>query len=64
MAPPTATATTVQEGQSAILKMETAAPAQKENEEMECQLPNLSRGPNPLMGETMPFGPWVYRSHG
>ncbi|POR34501.1 Uncharacterized protein TPAR_05295 [Tolypocladium paradoxum] len=48
MAPPTVTATAVQEG--AILKMDTAVSAQIENEEMECQLLKLSRGPNPLMG--------------
>ena len=55
MAPPTATETTVDEP---IIKMKAstaaaaaaAAPEADAEEEMETQLANLSRGPNPLRG--------------
>lgn len=36
----------------ATLTTGTAAPVQEESEETECQLHNLSRGPNRLMGTT------------
>ncbi|PTB36573.1 uncharacterized protein TrAFT101_010455 [Trichoderma asperellum] len=51
MAPPTATTTLEEEQnqQQTVIKMNSAAAAQEE-EEMESQLSNLSRGPNPLQG--------------
>jgi hypothetical protein len=51
MAPPTATAT-LEEEQSqhqTVIKMNTASVAEEQGE-MESQLSNLSRGPNPLQG--------------
>lgn len=47
MAPPTATETIQQD--ATVLKVKAAA-AQPEEEEMECQLASMSRGPNPLTG--------------
>lgn len=52
MVPPTATST-LEEEQQTVIKM-NAAPA--EEEEMECQLANLSRGPNPLRGTVLQIG--------
>lgn len=51
MAPPTATSILEEEQkqQQTVIKMSTAAAAPEE-EEIESQLSNLSRGPNPLQG--------------